>query len=170
MCHPSHREMWLSTRRTRPVGDAPRLREVRSMDPRVNALVAGDYMTRSLNEAWDLLDTPGFLPPAAPADKYQLLYMDAQAVGQLLEHPRLRLLGFDLSDEHTDRSLLHEPDRWIGKLEAVVGRVGEFGLLSWADAKLAQTLFQELWPDVPHFTVWALFEVVPSAEVIAPER
>jgi len=161
---PKGREMWVSTRGTRPAGDVGSPREVRTVDERLNPTVAGEYVAHSLDEVWDLLDAPDWLPPPVPGREYYLLFMDALAAGGLPEHPRLRLLGYDLSDEHPTCSTLRDPCVWVGELEAVAARRGEYGLLAYEDAKLAQSLFRAAWPGIAHFTVWALFEIVPGVE------
>ena len=93
------------------------------------------------------------------------------ATGDLPEHPRLKLLGYDLSDE-TWTSSLFNCCTWQGGLEAIAGRASENGLLGFDDAKLAQALLPDAWPGDPHanVTVWAPFEILPDvvASVTSP--
>jgi hypothetical protein len=169
------RQMWLSTRAIRRSGDPddpkwddfvrfvgiPNLREVRSIDSWCNPYVVGDYPVFSLDELWERLEQ---LPLPDPRREYHLLFTDALAPGPPLEHPRLRLLGYDLSDETWTSSLLN-CSQWQGVLEPIARRRGENGLLGrLEDAKLAQALLPEAWGGDPHshVTVWALFEVVPG--------
>jgi hypothetical protein len=162
--------MWLSTRATRWVGapdwddfvrykGLPHLREVRSIDTWLNPCVGGHHPVYSLDEVWERLE---LLPRPAREREYYLLFMDALD-GDLPEHPRLKLLGYDLSDETRTSSLLNCSD-WQGELGPIAQRMGENGLLSLEDAKLAQALLPDAWPGDPHglVTVWALFEVVPE--------
>lgn len=158
------REMWLSIRGVRPTDGEPPVREVRTIDWWFNPCVDGNYPVYSLDELWGLLE---WLPKPAPGREYYLLFTNALSGGDLPEHPRLKLLGFDLSDE-TWTSSIFNCSTWQGELEAIAGRAGAHGLLSLEDAKLAQTLLPLAWPGDPHgiVTVWALFEVVPDVEVV----
>ena len=168
------REMWLSARALRRCGDPddpewddfvrflgiPHLREVRSIDSWCNPCVEGNYPVYSWDELWERLE---LLSPADPLLTYHLLFTDALAAGPRLEHPQLKLLGYDLSDETWTSSLLN-CGQWQGVLEPIARRRGENGLLGLEDAQLAQALLPEVWRGDPHshVTVWALFEVVPS--------
>lgn len=161
--------MWLSTREGFRSGDPtwddyihfiglPRLREVRSIDSALNPCAGGNYPVYSLDEVWERLEI--LSPPDPKRWEYYLLFMDALATLPL-EHPRLRPLGYDLSDETWTSSLLN-CSQWGGVLEPI-GRAREGnGLLGrLEDAKLAQALLPEAWAGDPHsyVTVWALFEV-----------
>jgi hypothetical protein len=177
---PNGREMWLSTRAIRRAGAGdpewddfirfrgrPQLREVRSIDSWRNPCVTGNYPVYSVGDVWDRLE---LLPEPARGREYHLLFMDALAAGDPPEHLRLKLLGYDLSDETWTSSLLN-CCLWQGELEAIAGRTGENGLLGFDDAKLAQALLPNAWPGDPHgiVTVWALFEIVPDVEAGAAE-
>lgn len=170
-------EMWLSTRAIRRAGDPewdgyvqfvglPHLREVRTIDSWCNPCLDGNYPVFSLDDLWDRLEI-GLLPVPAPGREYYLLFTDALGPNGSVRHPRLKLLGYDLSDETWTSSLLN-CGRWSGALEPIARRAGAYGLLSLEDATIAQTLLPEAWPGDPHanVTVWALFEVTPGQ---APE-
>jgi hypothetical protein len=182
---PDGREMWLSTRAIRRLGDAewddyarfvglPHLREVRTIDSWCNPCLEGNFPVYSLDELWERME---LLPEPAPGREYHLMFTDALAPGDPPEHPRLKLLGYDLSDETWTSSLLN-CGRWQGMLEPIARRTGENGLLGLEDAKLAQALLPDAWGGDPHgfVTVWALFEVVTAAEAgaaepgVAPDR
>lgn len=165
--------MWLSTREVCRAGDPewdgyvqfvglPHLREVRTIDSWCNPCVDGNYPVFTLDELWHRLEI-GLLPAPAPGREYYLLFTDALGPNGSVRHSRLKPLGYDLSDETWTSSLLN-CGRWQGVLEPIAQRTGENGLLSLEDAKLAQTLLPEAWPDDPHanVTVWALFEVSPD--------
>jgi hypothetical protein len=163
-------QMWLSRRATRWFGPPdwddfvrykglPHLREVRSVDSWLNPCLDGNYPVCSIDEVWDRLE---LLPELAQEREYYLLFMDALE-GGFPQHPRLKLLGYDLSDETWTSSLLN-CCIWQGDLEPIAQRTGGNGLLGLEDAKLAQALLPEAWPGDPHgfVTVWALFEIVPA--------
>jgi hypothetical protein len=163
--------MWLSTRATRPRNapdwddffrhkGMPHVRDVRSIDSWLNPSVDGHYGAGSLDQAWEMLDL--LLKPPGEGE-YHLMFTDALA-GDLPEHPRLKLLGYDLSDETWTSSLLN-CSNWQGELAAIAQRTGENGLLRrLEDARLAQALLPDAWPGDPHslVTVWALFEILPA--------
>lgn len=164
-------ELWLSTRRIRRSGEPewddyiqfvglPHLREVRTIDSWCNPCVDGNYRVRMLDELWEQLEV-SLLPVAG--SEYYLLFTDALGPNGSIRHPRLRLLGYDLSDETWTSSLLN-CGRWEGVLEPIAQRTGANGLLSLDDARLAQSLLPEVWGGDPHgvVTVWALFEVTPG--------
>jgi hypothetical protein len=132
---------------------------MRTIDSWFNPCVEGNYLVGSLDEVWELLDQ--FLKPPGVGE-YHLLVTDALA-GDLPEHPRLKPLGYDLSDE-TWTSSLCNCWPWEGPLEPIARRAGENGLLDLEGAKLAKTLLPDLWPGDPHsiVTVWALFEILPA--------
>ncbi|HJT79402.1 MAG TPA: hypothetical protein VJ739_19555 [Gemmataceae bacterium] len=166
-------EMWLSTREIRRAGDPewddfircvglPHLREVRTIDSWCNPCVDGNYPVSTLDELWERLEM-GLLPAPAPGREYYLLFTDALGPNGSIAHPRLRPLGYDLSDETWTSSLLN-CGRWQGVLEPIARRTGANGLLSLADAQLARALLPEAWGGDPHgfVTVWALFEVTPG--------
>ena len=164
-------EMWLSTRKVRRRGDPdwdsyvqfvglPHLREVRTIDSWCNPCVDPTHHTATtLGELWAQLASG---MPRAPvsASEYHLLFTDALGPNGSVEHPRLHLLGYDLSDETWTSSLLN-CGRWEGVLEPIAQRTRANGLLGLEDAKLAQSLLPEAWGGDPHgfVTVWALFEV-----------
>ena len=125
-------------------------------------MVEDRFVVYSLDEVWELLDVNKWLSKPVPEAQYTLLFMDAEASCSLPDHPRLKLLGYDLTDEHWSWSTLQDPCVWCGDLKAVAMRRGENGLLDFADARLAQVLFRKAWPGIQQFTVWALFEVVPE--------
>lgn len=169
----SGNEMWLSTRRVRRRGDPewdgyiefiglPHLREVRTIDSWCNPCVDGNYPVSTLDELWAQLASGVPIAPASGSE-YHLLFVDALGPNGSVEHPRLHLLGYDLSDETWTSSLLN-CGRWQGVLEPIAQRTRENGLLGLEDAKLAQSLLPEAWAGDPHglVTVWALFEVSPS--------
>jgi hypothetical protein len=110
---------------------------------------------------WELLGT-GLIPPPVLGREYYLLFTDALGPNGNLADPRLKPLGFDLSDETWTSSLLN-CGRWEGELARISRRTGENGLLSLEDAKAAQALLPEAWNGDPHsfVTIWALFEVIP---------
>jgi hypothetical protein len=83
--------------------------------------------------------------------------MEAEARCSLPDHRRLKLLGYDLTDEHWSWSTLQAPCMWAGYLRVVAIRRGENGLLGLADARLAQNLFRKAWPGLAQFSVWAMF-------------
>jgi hypothetical protein len=166
-------EMWISTRKIRRAGDPewdgyirfvglPHLREVRSIDPWCNPCENGNYPVHTLDELWDQLGLD-LLPVPTSNSEYYLLFTDALGPSGSIAHPRLKLLGYDLSDETWTSSLLN-CGRWQGALEPIARRTGENGLLSLEDAKLAQALLPEAWGEDPHgfVTIWALFEVTPE--------
>lgn len=168
--------MWLSTRRIRRLGDPewddyiqsiglPHLTEVRTIDSWCNPHVDGTYSVSSLDELWELLDLDWLQVPVA-GQEYYLLFTDALGPNGSIQHPRLRLLGYDLSDETWTSSLLN-CGQWQGVLEPIAQQTGENGLLSLEDAKLAQTLLPEAWGGDPHgyVTIWALFEVTLSGSL-----
>jgi hypothetical protein len=178
----SGNELWLSTRRIRRRGDPdwddyvrfvglPHLQEVRTIDSWCNPHIDGDYELGTLKELWERLEMH-MLPIPDPDREYYLLFTNALGANGLIEHPRLKLLGYDLSDETGTSSLLN-CGRWQGVLEPIAKRTGENGLLTLEDAKLAQALLPEAWGRDPHsfVTVWELFEVdpgePPGAESIA---
>jgi hypothetical protein len=136
----------------------PHVCEVRSIDSWLNPCVEGHYVAGSLDVMWEMLDLL-LKPPRA--GEYHLMFMDALG-GDLPEHPRLKLLGYDLSDETWTSSLLN-CFNWQGELEPIAQRTGENGLLlNLKDAELAQALLPEAWAGDPHglVTVWALFEIL----------
>jgi hypothetical protein len=163
-------EMWLNMRRIRRAGDPdwdeyiqfvglPHLREIRTIDAWCSPCVDGNYPFYTLDELWERLEMD-LLPIPAPASEYYLLFTDALGPNGDVAHPRLKPLGYDLSDETWTSSLLN-CGRWQGALEPIARRTAENGLLSLEDAKRAQALLPEAWGGDPHgfVTVWALFEV-----------
>ena len=167
--------MWFSMRKIRRLGEPEwdgyiqsiglsHLREVRTIDSWCNPHVAddGDYLLSTLDELWEWLEMDWF-PAPNPGSEYYLLFTDAFGPNGSLQHPRLKLLGYDLSDETWTSSLLN-CGQWQGVLEPIARRTSENGLLSLEDAKLAQALLPEAWCGDHHgyVTIWALFEVTPG--------
>lgn len=162
-------EMWLSTRKIRRAGypewdsfiefvGLKHLREVRTIDSWCNPCLDGNDPVNTLDELWERVN---LLPPLNSGIEYHLLFTDALGPNGSVAHSRLKLLGYDLSDETWTSSLLN-CGQWQGALEPIARRTGENGLLSLEDAKLAQALLPEVWGGDPHgfVTVWALFEVL----------
>lgn len=158
------REMWLSTRSTCPKGPFQEShRGVRSIDGRFNPCIEGNYEVYSLDDVWSLLDESGLIPAPASGQEYHLLFMNALTVGDLPQHPRLTLLGYELAEESCSSSLF-ERGLWFNELAAIANRAGAHGLLSFEDARLAQPLLTANWPDdtAGIETIWALFDVAPK--------
>ncbi len=164
---------WLSTRVIRRAGSPewfgyinfiglPHLREIRSIDSWCNphAEGSGDWQLESIDQVWEFLKDD-LLPNPISVDQYYLLFADALKHEIPQDHPRLRLLGYDLSDETRTSSLLN-CGRWEGVLAPIAQRVNQYGLLNLEDAKIAQSLLPEAWNDTPHadVTIWALWEIV----------
>jgi hypothetical protein len=166
---PEPRELWVGARAIRQRAVDPEwdnylrrserahLREVRTIDGWCSPRLSPEFRAESLEDAWELLPP---LPKPEPGRSYHLLYTDALAVATPLEHPRLTLLGHDLSD-WTMTSSLFNCGLWTGPLQPIVDRALPNGLLTLEDAKLAQSLLPEAWNGDPHayVTVWALYEV-----------
>ncbi|MHC5612719.1 MAG: hypothetical protein ACYTXA_17320 [Nostoc sp.] len=108
-----------------------------------------------IDEALDNLPTP------IRGQQYYLLFVDVESldISELL-HPRLKLLGYDLSDLTLTSSLLN-CGRWIAVLAPIAQRVNQYGLLNLEDALKAQALLPEAWNYSHHgdVTIWALIEV-----------
>lgn len=162
---------WLSTRVIRRVGEPewadyinflglPHLSEVRSIDSWCNphAEGSGNYASESLEQVEEVLD---LLPHPIAGKQYYLLLADALKEAIPQNHPRLKLLGYDLSDETWTSSLLN-CGRWEGILAPIAQRVNKYGLLNLEDAKTAQVLLPEAWGHHHHafVTIWALFEMI----------
>lgn len=93
-------------------------------------------------------------------DEYALVFVDADVATLPVDHPALRLVGYDLSDEtHTSSLLNCGPWHEQGLGELAVRR-NERGLLDRADAYAARDLLPIAFFDDYHgwCTVWALFE------------
>jgi hypothetical protein len=164
---------WLSTRVIRHADDPEwsgyinsvglfHLREIRTIDSWCNPHVgdSGNFSLASLEQVWEMLD---WLPTPIPSKQYYLLFTSVLNVKVPMSHHRLKLLGYDLSDETWTSSLLN-CGRWEGVLEPIAQKVNEYGLLNLEDAKTAQTILPSAWNDNPHafVTIWALFEVTLS--------
>lgn len=164
---------WLSTRIIRRAGDPewsgyinfiglPHLREIRTIDSWCNphAEGSGDWQLESIDQVWEFIEDD-LLPSPIPHEQYYLLFTNALSLEnpQLL-HPRLKLLGYDLSDETWTSTLLN-CGQWTGVLAPIAQRVNQYGLLNLEDALKAQALLPEAWNYDPHalVTIWALFEV-----------
>lgn len=165
--------MWcLSTRSIRRAGDPEwenyinsiglsQLQEIRSIDSWCNphATSSGDWKLESIDQVWEFF-LEDLLPNPILDEQYYLLFTDALNSEIPQNHPRLKLLGYDLSDETWTSSLLN-CGRWEGILAPIAQRINQYGLLSLEDAKIAQSLLPETWHHNPHamVTIWALFEV-----------
>ncbi len=162
---------WLSTRVIRRVGEPEwasymdflglsHLCEVRSIDSWCNphASGSGDYELDCLEQVEEVLD---LLPRPIPGQQYYLLFADALKEGIPQNHPRLKLLGYDLSDETWTSSLLN-CGRWEGILAPLAQKVNQYGLLNLEDALIAQSLLPDAWCNDTHafVTIWALFEMM----------
>lgn len=161
---------WLSTRIIRRKGEPewdgyidfiglPQLHEIRTIDSWCNphAEGSGNYGLESLEQMEEILD---LLPCPIPGKEYYQLFTDALKVTIPENHPQLKLLGYDLSDETWTSSLLN-CGRWQGNLAPLAQRVNQYGLLNLDDAKTAQSLLPVVWCNDPHafVTIWALFEL-----------
>jgi hypothetical protein len=164
--------MWLSTRVIRRADDPEwfgyinsiglfHLVEIRTIDSWCNphADGSGDWELESTAQVWEFIKDD-LLPNPIVGKQYYLLFADALSQEIPKNHPRLKLLGHDLSDETWTSSLLN-CGRWEGVLAPIAQRVNQYGLLSLENAKKAQALLPEAWHDNPHalVTIWALFEV-----------
>lgn len=162
---------YLSTRIIRRAGDPewegyinfiglPHLLSIRTIDSWCNPYASGSsnhclFSLEQIDEALENLPTP------IRGQQYYLLFVDAESLDiSELVHPRLKLLGYDLSDETRTSSLLN-CGRWTGVLAPIAQRVNQYGLLNLEDAKKAQSLLPEAWNYDHHadVTIWALFEV-----------
>ncbi|QSJ18108.1 hypothetical protein JYQ62_04535 [Nostoc sp. UHCC 0702] len=163
--------MWLSTRAIRSTDDDEwaghldylgllQTCEVRSIDSWCNPHVdySQNFRLNLLDEVWEMLDWV----PIPVGRQYYLLFLDANKKQTLPKHLRLKLLGYDLSNQ-AGRSSLFNYQRWTGVLAPFLQRVNQFGLLNWEDAKAAQAILPEAWCYKPQssVTIWALFEVLP---------
>lgn len=167
--------MWyLSTRIIRGIGDLewasyinslslPHLSEVRTIDSWCNphADGSGDWEFQSLEEALEEVWSDELLPLPVSSKQYYQLFTEALEEEIPQAHSRLKLLGYDLSDETWTSSLLN-CGRWEGALAPIAQRVNQYGLLNLEDAKAAQALLPEAWGNDPHafVTIWALFKVL----------
>lgn len=122
-------------------------------------MVAGHIVVNALDEVWQLLGVNKRLTKPIPECGYTLLFLDSEGRSSLPNHPQLKLLGHDLTDEHWSWSTLHGPCVWVRNLEAATVRRGEKSVLDIADARLVQALFRKDWPGIPQFSVWEMFEV-----------
>jgi hypothetical protein len=174
------KQMWyLSTRIIRGIDDPewagyidflglPHLSEVRTIDSWCNPYAegSGDWVFPSLADALEEAWSGELLPLPGSSKQYYQLFTDALASEIPSSHPRLTVLGYDLSDETWTSSLLN-CGRWLGVLAPIAQRVNQYGLLTLEDAKTAQVLLPEAWCDNPHafVTVWALFEVLQDPSI-----
>lgn len=162
--------IWLSTRKIRRAGEPewdeyskfvglPHWEEVRTIDNWCNPCLDGNYAQDSIEGVLEFLDE-GIMKSPENADEYQLLFVDAEGEHHPLLHPRLHLLGYDLSDETWTSSLLN-CGRWMGPLEAIARRTRSNGLLNFEDAVEAKRILPEAWKGNPHanVTIWALYEI-----------
>jgi hypothetical protein len=136
----------------------PQVRELRTIDSYFNTAADGSYAVGETLD--DLPSVLEMLPAPVPGRQYTLLFRDVPANEEPLEVPGATPLGYDLSDE-THTSSLTNCGTWLGDLEPIAARVNEYGLLGLEDAKLAQRLLPQAWPEDPHgrVTVWALYEL-----------
>jgi len=161
--------MWLSTRFKFREGDErwskylafvglPELKEVRSLDASLSPCVDdAEYPVASLAELPTVLET---VPPVANEGQYHLLVVDTEEEELPSGRADCRLLGYDLSDETHTSSLLN-CGTWEGRLSPLASRHNGYGLLTYEDAVLVQTLLPTEWPGDPHgeVTIWALYEI-----------
>ena len=162
---PFDRVVRIGLRQTWPKADRPSVIPIRTMDEFQNPPLAGDYYVDSLNSALELLDDSDLFPASLAPQQYLLLSVNLDALPESLDDPRLRLLGYDLSDgDHDNRSLLQDAGFWCNELQPIYKRRNEHQLLSWDDARRAQALFQAAWPGIESFIVWALYEVSLGSE------
>ncbi|MBL1203298.1 MAG: hypothetical protein RMY62_014815 [Nostoc sp. ZfuVER08] len=167
--------MWLSTRiiqsfnnyeykeYTNSLG-LPGSYEIRSIDPWCNPhfSYSHNFYVDSLGEVWDLLD---WLPIPISNQQYYLLFADASKHQIPEDHPRLKLLGYDLLDMEGKSSLWNYRP-WTGVLKPLIQKVNRYGLLTWSDAITAQAILPQAWQNHPRSIVkiCALFEVVPLTD------
>ncbi|MBD2248182.1 hypothetical protein [Nostoc sp. FACHB-888] len=163
--------MWLSTRVIKFVNDDeyreytkylgfPALHQIRSIDPWCNPHVnySRNFHLDSLEEVWDLLD---WLPSPLSSQQYHLLFADASKHNIPENHPRLKLLGYDLLDIERKSPLWnHRP--WTKALKPLAQKVNQYGLFKWSDAVTAQAILPQAWHNHPRSVVkiCTLFEVL----------
>jgi hypothetical protein len=92
-----------------------------------------------LNDLEQVEDVLDLLPPPIPGQQHYLLFADALKAAIPQQHPRLKLLGYDLSDETRTSSFLN-CGYWQGILAPIAQRVNKYGLLNLEDALIAQSL------------------------------
>ena len=148
-----------------PLG-LPHLLEVRSIDSLMNYYAAHHGPEECTPETAD--EALAELPPPDPNDQYYLLAIDLLAEPEYVARlpDGWKLMGYDLSDE-TRTSSLHNCGPWQGRLEPLIRRLNEFGLLSLADAELARKLLPLEWGEQEphaHVTIWALYEREPATK------
>ncbi|MDZ8028902.1 MAG: hypothetical protein RMX97_30045 [Nostoc sp. DedQUE11] len=164
--------MWLSTRVIRFFNEneyreytnnlgLPAHYEIRSIDSWCNPHLSYSHNFRldSLEQVWDLLD---WLPIPVSSQQYYLLFADANKQKIPENHPRLKLLGYDLLDIE-DKSSLWNYRPWKGDLKPLIQKVNQYGLFTWSDAATAQAILPQVWQNHPRSVVkiCALFEVLP---------
>lgn len=162
--------MWLSTRKIRSLDDLEwadhlnslglhHLREVRSVDSWCNPHFdySQNFRLHSLDEVWEMLN---WLPTPI-GQQYHLLFADPNNPEVILDHPRLKLLGYDLLSQAGQSSLLNYRP-WIGVLAPLAQRMNQYGLLSWEDAQAAQAILPKAWSNHPcsKVKIWVLFECI----------
>ncbi|MDZ8106163.1 MAG: hypothetical protein RM338_11150 [Nostoc sp. DedQUE12a] len=167
--------MWLSTRVIKSLNDyeyreytknlgLPASYEIRSVDSWCNPHFSYSHNFRldSLEEVWDLLD---WLPIPVSSEQYYLLFIDASKHQIPENHPRLKLLGYDLLDIEGKSSLWNYRP-WTGVLKPLIQKVNRYGLLTWSDAIAAQAILPQAWQNHPRSVVkiCALFEVLPLTD------
>ncbi|MDZ8183683.1 MAG: hypothetical protein RMX96_02320 [Nostoc sp. ChiSLP02] len=164
--------MWLSTRGIKFFNDReyreytkalglPSRYEIRSIDSWCNPHVSysHNFHLDSADRVWDLLD---WLPSPASSQQYYLLFANPKKHNIPENHPRLKLLGYDLIDIEGKSSLWHYRP-WIGMLKPSIQKVNQYGLLTLPDAITAQNILPQAWQNHPRSIVkiCTLFEVLP---------
>ncbi|MCF2151062.1 hypothetical protein IQ276_032490 [Desmonostoc muscorum LEGE 12446] len=164
--------MWLSTRVIRFFDDyeyreytndlgLPARYEIRSIDSWCNPHLSysRNFRLDSLEQVWELLD---WLPSPVSSHQYYLLFASANKHKIPENHPRLKLLGYDLLDVEGKSSLWNYRP-WRGILKPLVQKVNRYGLLTWSDAVTAQAILPQAWHNHPRSVVkiCTLFEVLP---------
>jgi len=159
--------MWVSTRKRFRKGDKgwdsytkfiglPQLSEVRTIDRTLNNYVDEcGSLECSLEQ---LEETLKLLPSPKSENEYFLLYIDRTNEPKAVPPSDWELLGYDLSDDTLSSSVLN-CGPWEGNLKPITSRLNGYGLLTWEDAKLAQTLLPTEWNEDPHsfVTIWACY-------------
>ncbi|MFN6516113.1 MAG: hypothetical protein RMY29_016665 [Nostoc sp. CreGUA01] len=167
--------MWLSTRVIKFFKDyeyreytnnlgLPAGYEIRSIDSWCNPHLSYSHNFRlnSLEEVWELLD---WLPSPISSQQYYLLFANASKHEIPENHPRLKLLGYDLLDIEGKSSLWNYRP-WTGVLKPLIQKVNQYGLFTWSDAVTAQAILPQAWHNHPRSVVkiYALFEVLPLGD------
>jgi hypothetical protein len=137
----------------------PDLAEIRSINGFLN-WYAADYSRGKLTP--ETLDQAlGELPIPDPDNDYYQLGIDLLAEPEYVARlpAEWKLMGHDICDD-TGVSSVHNCGGWEGRLEPLLHRLNEFGLLSLADAELARKLLPLEWGEQErhaHVIIWALY-------------